>query len=96
MVKVSQQVDDEEILRVSAKSKVNLVAGAIAGCIRQDGKAVVQVIGAGALNQAVKAIATARGYLAPSGITLVFKPSFKDIKIEGAERTALVLEIFPR
>lgn len=61
-----------EVLKVSSKSDPNKVAGAIAGVVREHGKAEIQAIGAGAVNQAVKAIAIARGYLAPSGIDLVF------------------------
>lgn len=85
-----------ETLRVSAKSKPNTVAGAVAGVIREKGIVEVQTVGAGALNQAVKAIAIARGFLAPSGIDLVCVPSFSDILIEGAERTAIRLLVSPR
>jgi stage V sporulation protein S len=85
-----------ETLRVSSKSKPNAVAGAVAGVIRERGSVEIQTIGAGALNQAIKAIAIARGFLAPSGIDLVCIPSFQDIKIEGAERTAIKLLVHPR
>lgn len=80
-----------EILKVSAKSNPNSVAGAIAGIVRKDGGVEMQVIGAGALNQAVKAVAIARGFLAPGGIDLVCRPAFIEIEIEGAERTAIRL-----
>jgi len=82
-----------ELLKVSSKSKPNSVAGAIAGVIREDGIVKIQVIGAGALNQAIKAVAIARGYVAPSGINLICIPAFKDIIINGQERTAIVLTI---
>lgn len=80
-----------EILKVSSKSNPNAVAGALAGVLRADGQAEVQVIGAGALNQAVKAIAIARGFVAPSGRDLVCVPAFVDIHINGEERTAIKL-----
>ena len=83
-------------LRVSAKSKPNTVAGAVAGVIREDGIVELQTVGAAALNQAIKAIAIARGFLTPSGIDLVCVPSFSDIEIEGAERTAIRLLVHPR
>jgi stage V sporulation protein S len=83
-------------LRVSSKSKPNTVAGAVAGVIREQGQVELQTVGAGALNQAVKAIAIARGFLAPSGIDLVCVPSFSDIDIEGNERTAIRLLVHPR
>jgi stage V sporulation protein S len=85
-----------ETLRVSSKSKPNTVAGAVAGVIREQGQVELQTVGAGALNQAVKAIAIARGFLAPSGIDLVCVPSFSDIDIEGNERTAIRLLVHPR
>ncbi len=85
-----------ETLRVSSKSKPNTVAGAVAGVIRDQGQVELQTVGAGALNQAIKAIAIARGFLAPSGIDLVCVPSFSDIDIDGAERTAIRLLVHPR
>jgi stage V sporulation protein S len=85
-----------ETLRVSSKSKPSTVAGAIAGVVRQNGVVEVQTVGAGALNQAVKAIAIARGFLVPSGIDLICTPSFSDIEIDGAERTAIRLLVQPR
>ncbi len=80
-----------EVLKVSATSKPVAVAGAIAGVIRSAGKVEVQAIGAGAINQAVKAIAISRGYVAPAGIELVCIPSFIDISIDGEERTGIRL-----
>jgi stage V sporulation protein S len=85
-----------QTLRVSAKSKPNTVAGAIAGVIREQGIVELQTVGAGALNQGVKAIAIARGFLAPSGVDLVCIPSFSDIDIDGAERTAIRLLVQPK
>lgn len=85
-----------EILKVSAKSNPNSVAGALAGVIREQGKAEIQSIGAGALNQAIKAIAIARGYMASSGVDLVCVPGFVDVQIEGEERTAIKLFVGPR
>ncbi len=78
-----------EILKVSSKSAPSSVAGAVAGVIRSDGSVELQAIGAGATNQALKAIAIARGFLAPSGMEIVCVPSFADIDINGEERTAL-------
>ncbi len=85
-----------ETLKVSSNSKPNAVAGALAGVIRDKGRADIQVIGAGALNQAIKAIAIARGFLAPSGIELVCIPAFADIIVDGCEKTAIKLVVQPR
>lgn len=82
-----------EVLKVSSKSNPNSVAGALAGVIREKGSAEIQAIGAGALNQAIKSIAVARGFVAPSGIDLVCVPSFTDVYIDGEERTAIKLVI---
>jgi stage V sporulation protein S len=84
-----------QTLRVSAKSKPNTVAGAVAGVIRDQGTVEVQTVGAGALNQAIKAIAIARGFLTPAGIDLVCVPSFSNIDIDGNERTAIKLLVKP-
>jgi stage V sporulation protein S len=78
-----------EILKVSAKSSPNAVAGAIAGCIRSEGAVQLDAVGAGAVNVVVKAIIIARGFMEPVGVELVCVPSFIDIKIEGEERTAV-------
>lgn len=84
-----------EILKVSSKSNPNSVAGALAGVVREYGSAEIQAIGAGAINQAIKAIAIARGFVAPSGVDLVCIPAFTDISIDGEERTAIKLIVFP-
>lgn len=85
-----------EVLRVSTKSNPNSVAGALAGVLREKGTAELQAVGAGALNQAVKAVAIARGFVAPSGIDLVCVPAFADIEIDGEEKTAIKLIIESR
>lgn len=82
-----------EILKISAKSNPNSVAGAIAGLVKEENKVEMQVIGAGALNQAVKAVAVARGYVAPLGISLVCIPAFAEVDIEGESRTGIKLII---
>jgi stage V sporulation protein S len=78
-----------EILRVSAKSNPKSVAGAIAAVVREQGKVEVQAVGAGAVNQAIKAVTIARGFVAPNGIDLVAVPGFSEIEINGEERTAI-------
>ena len=88
--------EDHEVLKVSSRSNPNSVAGAMAGVIRSAGAVEVQVVGAGALNQAVKALAIARGYVAPVGIDLVCVPTFADIEIDGEARTAIRLCIEDR
>jgi stage V sporulation protein S len=94
---ISRQEDKSmEVLKVSAKSNPNSVAGALAGVIRERGGAEVQAIGAGAINQAVKAVAIARGFVAPSGLDLVCVPAFVDVTIDGEERTAIKLIVQPR
>lgn len=85
-----------EVLKVSAKSNPNSVAGALAGVLRESKTAEMQVVGAGAVNQAVKAVAIARGFLAPSGVDLICIPAFTDIVIDGVERTAMKLIVEPR
>ena len=84
------------VLKVSSKSIPNSVAGALAGVIRESGSAEIQAIGAGALNQSIKAVAIARGFLAPSGIDLVAIPAFADVVIDGEERTAIRVIVEPR
>ena len=88
--------DGEEVLKVSAHSRPSAVAGAIAGVVRHHGRAEVQAIGAGATNQAVKAVAIARDYLAPNGIDIVCIPAFIDVTIANEERTAIRLVIEAR
>ncbi|MGI6660528.1 MAG: stage V sporulation protein S [Bacillota bacterium] len=85
-----------EVLKVSSKSSPNAVAGALAGVIRERGYAEIQGIGAGAINQAIKAVAIARGFVAPSGVDLVCVPAFTDITIDGQERTAIKLIVTSR
>jgi stage V sporulation protein S len=85
-----------DIIRVSAESKTSAVAGAIAGVIREFKHAEVQAIGAGAVNQAVKACAIARTYLHDDGLDVICIPSFVDVEIDGKERTALRLVIETR
>lgn len=85
-----------EVIKVSAKSRSTAVAGAIAGVIREAGRAEVQAIGAGAVNQAIKAVAIARGYLALEGMDIVCIPAFTEVDIEGQERTALKMVVEPR
>lgn len=85
-----------EVLKVSATSKPKSVAGALAAVLRETGSAEVQAVGAGAVNQAVKAIAIARGYVAPNGIDLVAVPAFHEIAIGGEERTAIRFIVEPR
>ena len=82
-----------KLLKVSSKSKPNSVAGAIAGMIRSNIRIQIQTIGAGALNQAIKGIAIARGFIAPTGQELVCIPYFKDIEVNGEVKTAIVLTI---
>lgn len=78
-----------EVLKVSADSKPKAVAGALAAVLRDKGVVELQAIGAGAVNQAVKAIAISRGFVAPNGIDLVAIPAFTKVEIEGEERTAI-------
>ena len=85
-----------EALKVSAKSSPNSVAGALTGCIKENGRAEVKAIGAGAVNQAVKAVAIARGFLAPAGIDLICIPAFGNTEFDGEEKTIIVLIVEPR
>ncbi len=85
-----------DVLKVSARSRPSAVAGAIAGVVRENGRAEVQAIGAGATNQAVKAVAIARDYLRETGIEAVCLPAFIDVTIENEDRTAIRLVVEPR
>ncbi len=78
-----------DIIKVSARSRSSSVAGAIAGIVRERHYAEVQAIGASAVNQSIKAIAIARGFLREDGIAIACMPIFKDVDIEGTERTAV-------
>ena len=80
-----------EILKVSSKSSPNSVAGAIAGVVRDYGCVEVQAVGAGATNQAVKAVAVARGFLEPEGIELICFPAFGQVTLNDEERTAMII-----
>lgn len=83
-------------LKVSSKSSPASVAGAIAGMIKDGSVVEIQAVGAGAVNQAVKAIAISRGFLSPVGIEIACVPSFADIVIEGEYRTAIRFAVEPR
>jgi len=85
-----------EVLKVSAQSKPKSVAGALAAVLREKGVAELQAVGAGAVNQAVKAIAITRGFVAPNGIELITVPAFAEIDIDGEERTAIKFIVEPR
>jgi stage V sporulation protein S len=85
-----------EVLKVSAQTKPKSVAGALAAVLRERGSAEVQAVGAGAVNQAVKAIAITRGFVAPNGIDLIAIPAFAEIVIDGEERTAIKFIVEPR
>ena len=85
-----------DVLKVSTKSNPNSVAGALAAVIKEKNIAEIQAVGAGAINQAVKAIAIARGFIAPSGKDIICVPAFTDIQIDGEERTAIKLIVQPR
>ena len=85
-----------EVLKESTKSNPNSVAGALAAIIKEKNIVEIQAVGAGAINQAVKAIAIARGFVAPSGRDIVCVPAFTDIEIDGEERTAIKLIVQPR
>ena len=85
-----------EIIKVSANSRTSAVAGAIAGVVREHHRAEVQAIGAGAVNQAVKALVLATGYLESDGIHVVCVPEFVDVEIDGNVRTAVKLVVEPR
>ena len=85
-----------DILKVSAQSNPKSVAGALAAVVREKGTAELQAVGAGAVNQAIKAIAISRGFVAPNGIDLVAIPAFAEITIDGEERTAIRFIVEPR
>jgi len=85
-----------DVIKVSANSRTAAVAGAIAGIVREHKRAEVQAIGAGAVNQAVKALILATGYLKNDGIFVVCVPEFVDVAIEDKVRTAVKLVVEPR
>ena len=82
-----------ETLKVSSKSNPNSVAGALANILKETSGVEIQAVGAGALNQAIKSIIIARGFVAPSGKNLVCIPAFTDVVIDGDEKTAIKLII---
>jgi stage V sporulation protein S len=84
------------IIKVSSQSRTSSVAGAIAGVVREHHRADVQAIGAGAVNQAIKAVAIARGYLQEDGLDVVCIPEFTTVEIDDKERTAIRLVVEPR
>ena len=84
------------MIKVSATSRTSAVAGAIAGVVREHHRAEIQAIGAGAVNQAVKALVLASGYLKNDGIDVVCVPEFADVTIDDKVRTAIKLVIVPR
>ena len=84
------------VIKVSARSRTAAVAGAIAGVMREVSRAEVQAIGAGSVNQALKAIVIAKGYLAEEGVDIVCDPSFVEVSIDEQERTAIRIVVEPR
>lgn len=91
-----QQASESGCLKVSSKSSPASVAGAIAGMVKDGVGVEIQAVGAGAVNQAVKAIAISRGFLSPIGIEIACIPSFADIVIDGEYRTAIRFAVEPR
>ena len=85
-----------DTLKVSGSSDPKSVAGAIAAVVRDEGKVELQAIGAGAINQTVKAIAISRGYVAPLGIDLIMIPEFIEIDVDDEVRTAIKFTVSPR
>lgn len=85
-----------QVLKVSAKTEVARLAGAIANILREEGEVELQSIGAGALNQSIKAVATARGFLVSGGFDAVCIPSFVQIDMDGEERTAMKLLVIKK
>ena len=89
----SEEAIEMNVIKVASHSRTSAVAGAIAGVYRENGCAEVQAIGAGAVNQAIKAVAIAKGYLAEEGKHIIFSPSFVEVEIEGEVRTAVRLSV---
>lgn len=83
-------------LRVSASSRPKAVAGAIAAVIKESGPLEIQAVGAGAVNQAIKAIAIARGYLSLDGFDVIMQPEFMELAIDGESRTGVRMLVEPR
>lgn len=93
---VTEEARTVDIIKVSARSRSTAVAGAIAGVVREHNRAEVQAIGAGAVNQAIKAVAIARGYLSEDNIDVIVIPYFTEVTIDDQERTALRMVVEPR
>lgn len=89
-------VEVVDVLKVAAHSSPKSVAGALTAILRERGTVELQAVGAGAINQAVKAIAIARGFIAPNGVDIVTIPAFVEISINGEERTAIKFIVEPR
>ena len=85
-----------DTLKVSSKSNPNSVAGALTNVFRDKGKVEIQAIGAGALNQAIKGVAIARGFVAPAGVDLICIPAFAEVEVEGEDRTGIKLIVESR
>ena len=85
-----------EVLKIASKANPNSVAGAIAGVVKENSRAEMQAIGAGALNQAIKAVAIARGFVAPAGVDLVCVPAFAEVEVEGEDRTGIKILVESR
>ncbi len=85
-----------DIIKVAAHSRSTSVAGAIAGMCREHGRVEARAIGAGAVNQAIKAVIIARGYLVLDGIDVICILALTDVDIDGQERTAVRLVVEPR
>ena len=83
-----------DYLKVSSKSSPASVAGAIAGLVKDEVPVNIQCVGAGAVNQAIKAIAIARGFLIPTGVDISCAPTFSDIEIGGESRTAIRIAVY--
>ena len=80
-------------MKVSSSSKPNSVAGALVGILNDNPTETVEItaVGAGSVNQAVKAVAIARGFVAPTGFDITIQPTFSDVEIDGVEKTAINL-----
>ena len=83
-----------DYLKVSSKSSPASVAGAIAGMVKDGVPVIIQSVGAGAVNQAIKAVAIARGFLIPTGVDISCAPTFSDIVIDGQSRTAIRIAVY--
>lgn len=83
----------KEVFKIKSSTDVNKLAGAIAGAVREGAEVELQTIGAGAVNQAVKATIVAKSFLATGGIDIVLSPTFLDLKIDGAKRTVINMKV---